>query len=148
MPDDTPPPTKKRGRKATQKPTTATSRPAVPFYFLKAQATIFDTVVDLLDQKGTLGECDISSIEAYALTYDLMRRAALDIQQNGITNQTSQGRGRNPACDILDKSVAKLITLTRKMKLDPGELSKATNALSYQDDPDFDVFNEEGLLDD
>lgn len=128
----------KRGRKTTQKPTSTTSRPPIPFYFTSDQSDIFEGVVDLLDSKGTLGDCDPTLIESYSLTLDLLRRAAKDIQENGIANTTSQGRGKNPACDTVLSCVQKLQIYTTKMGLNPSALNKMMGASSYRDDPDFD----------
>ena len=131
-----------RGRKQTLPTAQTGNRPSPPAHLSKQAKTIFGVLVDLLEEKGLLDQCDATLIEVYAVNADMLRLATMEVQMRGTIIKTDRGAIiANPACAIINACSMRLKTAISDMGLCPATFK---DRLSLYDSDDADEWD--GLI--
>lgn len=90
----------------------------------------YSRLVGILKAVGTLERTDPRMVELYAINYDLIRRATEQIDCEGLTTETAEGRAiAHPLLSAINTATIRLRGLMNDMGLTPSS-SKLTDTIA------------------
>jgi P27 family predicted phage terminase small subunit len=90
---------------------------------------MWERVVPLLCAQGVLQSTDIQNVEAYCFAYQNMRRAQMDLSNNGtVVCGATGGPTKNPAATVFKESVGVMATYGALLGLDPSSRARLLGA--------------------
>lgn len=105
-------------------PVPQSGHPECPPSLDKEETKMWDWCVHHLDYMGLLHKTDLAVIEAFAIAYTRMRRAAAEIRKYGVVIASRDGLKRSPydiVCAAATEQARKLLV---EMGLTPAERSR------------------------
>lgn len=80
----------------------------------------FARLVEMLRSAGTLNRTDPRMVEAYAINYDMLVKASMDVERDGVTTENRFGASvPHPALSVINQATVRLRGLINDMGLCP-----------------------------
>ena len=123
-----------------------------PDYFDDEAKDIYHKVYRYLKQTDTVRNCDISVVESFCISCEMIHKAYCEIKKHGIQSaiyhtvikpQNGEiaakdfcGFKRNPACLTLSDNMAKMKSLANELGLTPASRNALLEKINGNDDDD------------
>lgn len=109
-----------------------------PRHLENISSRLWSQLVPALNKSGLATSIDKTSLEAYCISYAMMRKSWEDIKKNGATYTTDSGRTyKNPNVDILSDNLQKMKTLGAELGLSPQSRTNLVDTMTDDGSEDF-----------
>lgn len=110
-----------------------------PRHLDRISSRLWTQLVPTLNKSGLINESDKSLLEAFVMSYSLMRQAWESIKNDGATYSSDTGRVyKNPNVDILSDQQGKIKSLGTELGLSPQARANLVDVSLKDDTEEFD----------
>lgn len=109
-----------------------------PRYLSNIASRAWSKTVPALNKSGLATTLDKQTLEAWCISYEILRKSYEDIKTNGATYTTDSGRTyKNPNVDILSDNLQKMKTLGAELGLSPQSRTNLVDTMTDDGSEDF-----------